>query len=49
MLKGSENWLEVDEANSCVIVSGSSSSMGKILTANDNFVELSGYLKEEIT
>lgn len=44
-----ENQLESDEASSTVVVSAAATSMGKILAVNDNFVELSGYLKEEIT
>lgn len=49
ILAGNDSLLEGDEANSCVVVSASSTSMGKILAVNDNFVELCGYLKEEIT
>ena len=41
--------LELDESNSAVVVSATSGAMGKILVVNDNFVEMSGYMKEEIT
>ena len=41
--------LELDQSNSSVVVSATAGAMGKILVVNDNFVEMSGYLKEEIT
>jgi hypothetical protein len=45
LLAGTDNLMETEEDNSCVVVSAVSTSMGKILSVNDNFVELSGYLK----
>lgn len=32
-----------------MVVSAAQSSMGKILSVGDSFIEMSGYLKEEIT
>lgn len=40
-----EGKLEVDDANSSIVVNASAGSMGKILLVNDNFVQMSGYLK----
>lgn len=37
------------DSSASIVVSATKDSMGKILTVNDNFIEISGYLKEEIT
>lgn len=37
------------EGQHSLVVSAGQSSMGKILSVGDSFIEMSGYLKEEIT
>ena len=45
----SEDTMLNDPSNASMRVSGSQQSMGKILSVNENFMEMSGYTKEEIT
>lgn len=45
LLTSKDSTLEID-SNHSMVISACSASMGKILSVSDQFIEMSGYLKE---